>query len=50
MTSAILPSSIYLLKAQLYTNVCINIWSSPRKEKNIKPPTGENRVPSERNN
>ena len=24
-------------------------WSSPRKEKNSKPPTGENRVPSERN-
>ena len=24
-------------------------WSSPRKEKSSKPPTGENRVPSKRN-
>ena len=28
----------------------LNIWSPPRKEKNSKPPTGENGVPSERNN
>ena len=27
-----------------------NVWSYPRKEKNSKPPTGENGVPSKQNN